>query len=258
MAVESVDDGAAAAEVTAPASTGGAGTQAQPEVVQGQTPPVSWKVGDTTYTKPEDMAEAFRKFHGTFTQRSQEFSKLKTDSEAAMELMKFIQEDPELLGEVRRRLQAGQSPQQALRGAQKAIKDDPEFVNVSERLGGVERQLAQERFQAEHQDLEEKDFDAIATYVADNAEWLKKSGISYDQILDVAYNAVFRTKMGPKLLEQGQRMAEEAIVKGKKGAGIGSPSPTASAARPSKPYAKMSPAEQREYAARLFKANAKA
>lgn len=258
MPVESAGDEAAASEVQEQGAVQAPPTQSAPEVAQGQSQPsvpAGWKVGDTTYTKPEDMADAFRKFHGAYTQRSQEYSKLKSESEAAMELMKFVRNDPELAGEVRKRLNAGQSPQQAYANAQKAVKDDPEFVRVREDLDSVQRQLSQERFEAKHQDLEDKDFDSIASYIADNAKWIDKSGLSYDQILDVAYNAVFREKMAPKLLEQGQKMAEQAIVKGKKGAGIGSSSPSAGAAKPSKPYPKMTPQEQREYVQRLFKAN---
>lgn len=216
-----------------------------------------WKVGDTVYEKPEEMAEAFRKLHGAFTQRSQELSRLKTEYETFRELAEIIRSDPKLATELQARLKSRGGEQAGAEGNANLLAH-PEIRKLYDSMDQIQRQLAQERFEAAHPDLDDEVYEAIANYIQENASWLDKSGLSYDQILDISYNAVFRSRMAPKLLEKGQKMAEQAIQKGRRGSGVSAPAASAAVVpKPSKPYAQMSPAEKREYAMAVYKAHAK-
>src|SRR3990167_11544180 len=97
----------------APTEVGSQGTPAP-------VPAQSWRVGDTTYTDPHKMHEAFNKFQGEYTRSRQEYTQLRQQSAGANELLEMVRNDPQLLAEVKKRLAAGQSPAQAAEGAQRA------------------------------------------------------------------------------------------------------------------------------------------
>lgn len=236
----------------APSEVGSQGTPSQVPA----TP--SWKVGDTTYDDPNKMHEAFNKFQGEYTRSRQEYSRLRQDSGTGMALLELVQNDPQLLAEVRKRLAAGQSPQQAAEGAVQQQAKDPRVDQLFARVETRDQESATTTFHAAHPELTDEDSAQIEEWVGDHWQRMRKSGYEYSDILDMAYSKWFHEKKGPELLSQGQKMKEAEIQKGAKSQLLGTPSPTAQArAVQKKPGQKMTANERDEYARKLWEKNAK-
>ena len=244
-----------AAGVPAPGSEPAAD---QPAVTEVGTEGAAWseKVGDTTYSDTKIMAEAFRKMHGAYTQRSQDFSRLKSESEASRELVQFIKSDPALVAEVRKRIDAGASPADAARQTAKAHEQDPRIDQMWDRMGEMEQEGASQRFMSEHADLTEEELGGIEKWLEENSEWLDRSKLSYERQLGIAFNELFRNKMAPKLVLEGQKIAEDAIRKGKKAESLGTAAASAQAGASKKPYKEMTGAERRAYAQQVWERSA--
>lgn len=243
--------------------TGGAVPQGQapsPEVGSQGTPAQapatpSWKVGDTTYTDPHKMYEDYRKFQGEYTRKSQEYSRLRQESGAGMELLDLVRNDPQLLAEVKKRIAAGQSPQQAVEGA---AAQDPRVDQLYQRVEMRDQESATTAFQAAHPELTDEDSSEIEEWVGDHWPRLRQAGYEYSDILDIAYSKWFHDKKGADLISQGQKMKEEEIKKGAKSQLLGTPSPTAQTrVAQKKPHGKMTPAERDEVARQYWEKNAK-
>jgi len=248
---------AGATEVAAAASqTGNASDAVQ---VTG-TP--TWKIGDTTYSKADEMAEAFRKFYGKFTQTHQEAARLREENKAGQLLMDIIRSDPRLLNEVQMRMNAGATKQQAVQQTAQAHQNDPALVDrlnaVEEKLILREQDMAQEEFRKAHPDVNDSEWSAMAEWLADNAEAMEYYKDNPKFMIEMAWNQVVLpkrfTSQGPKLLEQGQRMKEEEIKKGKQSAFLGSQAPTAGAKSTplGRPKGKLTDAQERAYAYKVW------
>lgn len=236
-----------------------------PEQSASQTPTQAqvWKarIGDTEYdeqTWKTKGVEDFRKFHGEFTRTKQEAARLRDESGAGLELLQLVKGDPKLLAEVRARMQAGQSQEQAV---QQATQNDPRVDQLYQKVDAMEQEKASNSFRSKHPDLSKEDVEAVASWIQERTEKLKNAGWSYDEILEAAYAAHYVKSGGSKAaaaLVKGQEMKEQEIQKGRKGQLLGAPAPTArTESKSKKPTIHMSPAEREKHALDRFKANKK-
>ena len=235
-----------------------------PQSVPTQATPTPWKakIGDTEYDEASwrtKGVEDFRKFHGEFTRTKQEAARLRDESAAGMELLQLVQGDPALKAEVQRRLQAGQSPEQAVNGA---VQNDPRVDQLFKKVDAMEQEKASNAFRAKHPDISKEDEEAIISWINERTDRLRKAGWEYDEILEVAWASIYakngQSKAAQALVE-GQRMKEEEIKKGQKGQLLGAPAPTAGTQKKSdkKSTIHMNPAEREKLALERFKANAR-
>lgn len=238
-------------------------TPQQQMTAQGATTPAPWRtrIGDTEYdeaTWKTRGVEDYRKLHGSYTQSRQELARLRDESGAGMELLQMVQGDPALKAEVQRRLQIGQSAEQAVKGA---VQNDPRVDTLYKEVDSMKQEKASRDFRAKHPDLTKDDEQFVVDWITERTDKLKNAGWSYDEILDAAYNACY-TKNGSSkaaaALVKGQEMKEQEIQKGRKGQLLGAPSPTAQTKKEAKgPTIKMSPAEREKVAMQKFMANKK-
>ena len=240
-----------------------------PEVASTQTPqsvsqnPAPWKarIGDTEYDETSwktKGVEDFRKFHGEFTRTKQEASRLRDESAAGLELLEMVKGDPQLIAEVRRRMDKGQSQEQAVKGA---VQNDPRVDQLYQEVDSMKQEKASNAFRAKHPDLTPEGVEYVTGWIEQRTENLKNAGWSYDEILDVAYNAYYRengSKKAAAALVEGQKMKEEEIQKGRKGQLLGAPAPSAQTqGKSNKPTIHMNPAEREKHALAKFRANSK-
>lgn len=231
---------------------------------QASTPaPWSARIGDTSYdeaTWKTKGVEDFKRFHGEFTRTKQEASRLRDESAAGLELLQMVQGDPQLLAEVQRRLNKGQSPEQAVNGAVQQM-NDPRVDGLYKEVDAMKQEKASQAFRAKHPDLSKDDEENVIAWITTNTDKLKNAGWSYDEILEQAfYNVAYQSssKKAAAALVQGQQMAKEEMVKGRKGQLLGAPSPTAQTKdKPKKSTLHMNPAERTQTALEIFKANKK-
>lgn len=252
---------------------GNSGQTPAPEVASTQTPQTSqtaqasaqaaWKarIGDTEYdetTWKTKGVEDFRKFQSQYTQSRQELSKLRDESAAGLELLQMVQGDPQLLAEVRRRMQSGQSQEQAVQGA---VQNDPRVDTLYKEVDSMKQDKASQSFRAKHPDLSKEDEENVISWITERTDKLKNAGWSYDEILEQAfYNVAYQSssKKSAAALVKGQEMKSEEIQKGRRSQLLGAPSPTAQTKQEAKgPTIKMSPAEREKKAMAKFIANKK-
>lgn len=251
--VQSGNTGQAPASEVAPAQTAPAQASA----------PAPWKarIGDTEYDESSWKTrgvEDFKRFHGEFTRTKQEASRLRDESAAGLELLQMVQGDPQLLAEVQRRLNKGQSPEQAMQGA---VQNDPRVDTLYKEVDAMKQEKASQAFRAKHPDLSKEDEEGVVSWIQANTDKLKTAGWSYDEILEQAYRYVAydsQQKKAAAALVQGQQMAKEEMTKGRKSQLLGAPSPTAQTKeKPKKAPIHMNPAERTQNALEIFKANKK-
>lgn len=250
---------------------GNSGQTPAPEVASAQTPQQSaqpttqaaWKarIGDTEYdetTWKTKGVEDFRKFHGEFTRTKQEASRLRDESAAGLELLQMVQGDPQLLAEVRRRMQDGQSQEQAVKGA---VQNDPRVDTLYKEVDSMKQEKASQSFRAKHPDLSKEDEENVIAWIQERTDKLRSAGWSYDEILEQAFvNVAYQSssKKAAAALVKGQEMKAEEIQKGRKSQLLGAPSPTAQTKKEAKgPTIRMSPAEREKAAMAKFVANKK-
>ena len=251
--------------------SGNTGQTPAPEVASTQTPqstapattPAQWKarIGDTEYdetTWKTKGVEDFRKFHGEFTRTKQEAARLRDESAAGMELLQMVKGDPLLLAEVRRRMQAGQSQEQAVQGA---VQNDPRIDTLYKEVDSMKQEKASRDFRAKHPNLSKDEEEAVVSWIEQRTDKLKNAGWTYDEILEQAfYNVSYQSqsKKTADALVKGQEMKEQEIQKGRKGQLLGAPSPTAQTKKEAKgPTIRMSPAEREKVAMQKYIANKK-
>lgn len=243
-----------------------------PEVASTQTPqsasqaaPAPWsaRIGDQQYDETSwktKGVEDFKRFHGEFTRSKQESSRLRDESAAGLELLQMVQGDPQLLAEVQRRLNKGQSPEQALQGAQQA-QNDPRVDTLYKEVDSMKQEKASQAFRAKHPDMSKDDEEYVISWITERTDKLKNAGWSYDEILETAYAHAYAKNGSSKAaaaLVKGQEMAKEEVAKGRKGQLLGAPSPTAQSKEKSKKSTlQMNPAERTQHALEVFKANKK-
>lgn len=255
---EAQQSGQAAPEVT-PASAGGgeasqAATQAQ------QTP--SWEFGGNKYNDPNKLYEAARKWEADITRKSQERSA--KDKEVSIKMAQYervieaVRSDETLRQQVLQKIQAGQTPQQAVsQVAQQNLP--PEVLERIETLEARERERIEdqaiEQFQKSHKDLTDPDWDAMGEWLDKNQEEI--GHLKPARQLAMAYAEVVVPKRDAKLIELGAKQKEEEVKKGEKSSFLGSQAPTAQAKPAGAPERKrgMTPAQEREYALKVFRAS---
>jgi hypothetical protein len=223
--------------------------------------PAPWKarIGDTEYdesTWKTKGVEDFRKFHGEYTRTRQESARLRDESAAGMELLQMVQGDPQLLAEVRRRMNAGQSQEQAVN---QAVQNDPRVDSLAKEVDAMKQDKASAAFRAKHPDLSPDDEQGVIGWIEKYTEKLKGAGWSYDEILEQAYVNVAHqnsSKKAADALVQGQQMKEQEIQKGRKSQLLGAPAPTAqTSGKAKKSLLHASPAQRQEIAMERFQAN---
>ncbi len=223
--------------------------------------PAPWKVriGDTEYddsTWKTRGVEDFRKFHGEFTRTKQEAARLRDESAAGMELLEMVKGDPQLLAEVRRRMQSGQSQEQAVQGA---VQNDPRVDSLAKEVDAMKQEKASQAFRAKHPDLTPEDEQGVIGWIEKYTDKLKNAGWSYDEILEQAFfNVAYQnsSKKAADALVKGQEMKEQEIQKGRKSQLLGTPAPTAQTREKAKKSPlHATPAERLEIAMEKFQAN---
>lgn len=255
-------------ETAGEVQSGNTGQAPAAGVAPSQTPQSSaspaqapWKarIGDTEYdesTWKTRGVEDFRKFHGEYTRSRQEFSKLRDESAAGMELLQMVQGDPQLLAEVRRRMQAGQSQEQAVN---QAVQNDPRVDSLAKEVDSMKQEKASQSFRAKHPDMTPDDEQGVIGWIEKYTDKLKNAGWSYDEILEQAYVNVAHqnsSKKAADALVQGQKMAQEEVQKGRKSQLLGAPAPTAQTqGKSKKSLLHATPAQRQEIAMERFQAN---
>lgn len=257
--VQSSNAGQASSTGVAPSQT----PQSAPSQQASAAATQAWKarIGDTEYdesTWKTKGVEDFRKFHGEYTRTRQEFSKLRDESAAGLELLQMVQGDPQLLAEVRRRMQSGQSQEQAVQGA---VQNDPRVDTLYKEVDAMKQEKASQAFRAKHPAMTPQEVDEVVQWIQERTDKLKNAGWSYDEILEQAYVNIYAKNGASKAaaaLVKGQEMKEEEIQKGRKGQLLGAPAPTAQTpSKSKKPPIHMTPAERERHALDRFKANKK-
>ncbi len=249
-------------EAQAPATEVGTdGASSQGVTESAPTSPQEFRIGDTTYTVKEAArwAEDHKRLHGEFTRSRQQIAELERETAPYKELFEIVRNDPQLRAEVQRRVNQGQSQEQAVRGA---TQQDPRVDQMAAEMDSWKREKAKDAFDKAHPDLTDDRRKAMSGWIdpqVDKLRALIEQGVlDYSDILNMAYNATFSDQDKARLIESGQRIKEEEIQKGRKNASLGAPSPTAATrSQKKKPHSKMTPAERQAYAEEVWNANKK-
>src|SRR5579872_2642306 len=126
-------DTGAAVEGQAGATDGGstgAPTQGSGTVSTGAAPQ-EWRIGDQKFTDPTEMHKAALNWQKQFTQVSQQRAEIERNYRASQMIVKTIARDPLLQAEVIRRMQGGQSQQQAV---QQTANAHPELAQLRQQV----------------------------------------------------------------------------------------------------------------------------
>ncbi len=228
-------------------------------------PTPSWKVGDTTYTDPNEMYKGFVKWQGEYTRKMQERAAKDREITGKMgqyeAVINAIRSDENLRGMVIARMQAGQTQAQAEQGVARQMQLPPE---VMEKLGKVDQLEAKEKereydaaintFSQSHKDLTDDEWDQMGDYAEKNDEWLAK--LPPERQITLAYAEVVLPARQQKqaMADLAAKQKGEESENGKKSAFLGSQAPTAGAKPAGLPERKrgMTPAEERAYAMKVY------
>ncbi len=223
----------------------------------------SWKVGDTTYTDPNEMYKGFTKWQGDFTRKSQEYSRKEKEYSQKIQTyeraFEIIKSDPSLTELVRAKIQAGMSPQQAVQ--QTASQIPPEFAEKLSYLEAKEQErehdAAIDSFGKAHKDLTDEEWDQMGDYIEKNEEWAGKLAPARQIALAYAEVVIPARQQKSALAELAAKQKGEEAENGKKSAFLGSQAPTAGAKPTTLPERKrgMTPAEERAYAMKVYNAS---
>lgn len=225
----------------------------------------SWKVGDTTYTDPNEMYKGFVKWQGDFTRKSQDYSKKEKEYTQRLQTyeraFEIIKSDPSLTELVRAKIQAGMSPQQAVQQTAQQMQVPPEIMEKLNHLESKERDreydAAISTFSQSHKDLSDEEWDQMGDYAEKNDEWLAK--LPPERQITLAYAEVVLPSRQQKqaMAELANKQKGEESENGKKSAFLGSQAPTAGAKPAGLPERKrgMTPAEERAYAMKVYNAS---
>lgn len=250
--------------------------QATPEAVQttegatqeGSTTPAaspSWKVGDTTYTDPNEMYKGFVKWQGEYTRKMQERAAKDREITGKMgqyeAVINAIRSDENLRNMVIARMQAGQTQAQAEQGVARQMQLPPEVMEKINHLESKEREreydAAISTFSQSHKDLSDEEWDQMGDYAEKNDEWLAK--LPPERQITLAYAEVVLPARQQKqaMAELAAKQKGEESENGKKSAFLGSQAPTAGAKPAGLPERKrgMTPAEERAYAMKVYNAS---
>ncbi len=265
------DTGSVVEGQTGPSDGTNAGASSQGTASGTSAPtPQEWRIGDQTFKDPGEMHKAALNWQKQFTQVSQKNSDLDRQYRASQMIVKTIASDPQLQQEVIRRMQGGQSQQQAVQSTANAHPELAQLRQQVQQYGQTIEQLqqqetyrqqdyAQAEFKEKHPDLQEKDWTQMAQWIGKNADWFNNSpNIPPFQVIEMAYNSVVLPGRVAMANQQGQQQKEQEIQNGKKSTLLGSGAPTAQAraASTEKPKGKLTPAQERSFAQKTFAKNA--
>lgn len=241
----------------------GAATEAGTQQTQSSGTPQEWRVGDTTFKTPGELHQGALRWQGDFTRVSQEKAALMKEMGGFKAVFNIVTQDPRLREEVMRRMQSGQTQQQAV---QQTAQNHPEmlqrFQQYDQRVGGLERKLlemdqdrAQYEFKEKHADITEAEWTAMAQFIGTNHEWFGPS-VTPSQMIELAYhNAVLPQRLQSMQTAQAQQTQEDPSKRSKPL--LGSQAASASARAPSneRPKGKLSPQQEREWAQKVYSRN---
>ncbi len=231
------------------------------------TPSTSWKVGDTTYTDPNEMYKGFVKWQGDFTRKSQDYSKREKEYSQKLQTyeraFEIIKSDPSLTELVRAKIQAGMSPQQAVQQTAQQAQIPPEVTQKLEYLESKEQEREEaasvDSFQKTHRDLTDPEWDQMGAWIDSNEDAMKGRGFSPSEILEYAFmKTVYQDRQQKAALSaHAEKQKGEESENGKKSAFLGSQAPTAGAKPTGLPARKrgMTPAEERAYTQKVWDAS---
>jgi len=252
----------AASEAT---QTNEGATQGGPTSAQ-NTP--SWKVGDTVYTDPNEMYKGFVKWQGDYTRKMQDRAAKDKETTTRMgqyeKVVQAVLSDPQLVQQVKARIQAGQSPQQAVQQTvQQAQQIPPEFAEKLSYLEAKEQEREEtaslESFEKSHKDLTDPEWDLMGEWIDSNEDALKGKGWSPSDILEYAFLKTVHPARLQKsaMADLAAKQKGEEAENGKKSAFLGSQAPTAGAKPTGLPERKrgMTPAEERAWAKKVYDAS---
>jgi hypothetical protein len=230
-------------------------------------PGTSWKVGDTTYTDPNEMYKGFVKWQGDFTRKSQDYSKKEKEYTQRLQTyekaFEIIKSDPSLTELVRAKIQAGMSPQQAVQQTAQQAQIPPEYAQKLEYLESKEQEREEtasvDSFSKAHRDLTDPEWDQMGAWIDENEKTLQGKGFSPSEILEYAFMKTVYQERQQKaaLAAHAEKQKGEEVENGKKSAFLGSQAPTAGAKPSSLPERKrgMTPAEERAYTKKMWDAS---
>lgn len=246
----------APAEVASPSSGGGQAAPTQAQVNE-------WMFGGNKYTDPNELHKAAQRWEADITRKNQE--RASRDREMADRMGQYesivnvIRNDDALKQLVISKIRAGQNPQEAVREVAQQIPDE-----VQEQLNTLmadkrsrDMDSAISDFERDHKEMGKEDWDVLGKWLDENEKDLQ--GVSPARQLRIAYAEAVVPKLKARFILTGQQQKEEEIKKGEKSAFLGSQAPTAGAKPASGPERKrgMTPAQEREYALKVFRAAGK-
>lgn len=260
MADEMTGGGETAGEVggtqqAAAAEAGASQTQGSQQVQA-----TEYRVGDTTFKTPGELHQGALRWQGDFTRVSQEKAALAKELGGYKAVFQIVTQDPRLRQEVLQRMQGGQSQQQAV---QQTAQAHPEmlqhFQSLKQEVEGLksyqqtlEQDRAQYEFKEKHPDIQEKEWTAMAEFIGKNHEWFGPSVTPY-QMIEIAFNsAVLPQRMQAAAAGQQQMQAEAQVGQKKPLLGSQAASAGARAQSAERPKGKLNPAQEREWARKVY------
>lgn len=242
----------APAEVASPSSGGGQAAPTQAQVNE-------WMFGGNKYTDPNELHKAATRWEADITRKNQE--RAARDREMADRMGSYealanvIRNDESLKQLVISKIRAGASPAEAVREAKQELP--PEVTEQLNTLMADKRSrdmdAAISDFERAHKEMGKEDWDVLGKWLDENEKDLR--GVSPERQLKIAYAEAVMPKLSARYIQMGQKQKEEEIQKGEKSAFLGSQAPTAGAKPSSTPERKrgMTPAQEREYALKVFR-----
>lgn len=244
--------------------TAGAGSQAPGTGTTGAAPQ-EWRIGDQKFTDPAEMHKAALNWQKQFTQVSQKHAETERNYRASQMIVKTIASDPLLQAEVIRRMQGGQSQQQAVQQTANAHPEISQLRGQLQQYGQTIEQLqqaetyrqqdyAQAEFKEKHPDVQKTEWTKMAEWIGEKAEWFQSANMPPYQVIEMAYNSVVLPSRIAMANQQGQQQKEQEIQQGRKSPLLGSGAPTANARAESttKPKGRLTSSQERAHAQKVW------
>ena len=209
-------------DVQAPA----AGDQAAGSAVN----PSEIAVGNQKFRDVGELAKAYENAQRGFTQKTQEHSRQMKAYESLGQYLKAMQSSPERWKKFISAIEADkaglapqgvQAPQQPAQGGDRVVVD-----GLSDRIERAEAQIELQRFQKSHPDVTEEQMERVFDLI-DSAD---QRGERWN--LEVAYRYDAHEQNAAKLVSEGQKKAEQAMVKSRQATALGSAPTSAAASKP--------------------------
>ena len=159
--------------------------------------------GGKDFSNLEDLRNAYSELQKGFTQKSQEYSDYRVESEKYREAMNEIKSDPELVKQIRTYLEGNQARQGLQAPAQRGLSSEEES-----RIAKMELNFETQELQKKHPDLTGDDMAAIYRLGADLSEkW------NADVPLENVYVQWASNNKGAEMYQKGLKDKESEIKK---------------------------------------------